>query len=251
MRRKDAGITLIETLLVVAMSAFLMAGAASAYISAHNFQARVEPRQEQVAVARLFEERITRLLERAYLGDQQDTTSYFVASIQGEDQIEPSTSDTQQLADTLIFTSQGQSPKASFISNTGTFEELNENFGPQGGVAEFGISTLAVGDAGDRTGLFLREQRPSDGDHTQGGFETVFSEDVTSIGFEFYDGTQWITEWDTTTTGEKRLPAAVRVTYTLSTDDGSNHVIVVPLLFSDVTPTNPMQTSGTNVGGQP
>ncbi|MBX3117533.1 MAG: prepilin-type N-terminal cleavage/methylation domain-containing protein [Fimbriimonadaceae bacterium] len=252
MRSRQAGITLIETLLVAAMSAIILTGVSSSYVAAHNFQARIAPRQEQAAIQRTFEDRVTRLLETAFLTAEEDTTTFFVASIDGENPIEPSASGSTSLPDTLIFTSAGTTTSGAFLntSATETFEDLNATYGPQGGVAEFGLSVLAVGDPAGRTGLFLREQRPSDGDAFQGGYESVMDEHVTSIGFEFFDGIQWVTEWDTTIATEKRLPAAVRVTYTLDSDDGSNHVFTVRLMFSDVTPENPAATSGGIGGGQ-
>lgn len=251
MRRLQRGISLIETLLVAAITGIILMGVSAAYVAAHNFEARIGPRQEQFSVQRAFEDKITNLLQQAYLTDEADTTTFFAASTGGEDTIQPTTSSTTSLPDTLVFTSMAQSLSGAYLNSsaTDTFEDLNSTYGPQGGIAEFGLSTLAVGDPGNRTGLFLREQRPSDGDAFQGGYESVLEDHITSIGFEFYDGTQWITEWDTTTSGEKRLPAAVRVTYTLDNDDGQNHVFVVRMLYSDVTPTNPAASGGIG-GGQ-
>jgi len=73
----------------------------------------------------------------------------------------------------------------------------------------------------------------------------VLSPDVQSIGFEFYDGTQWVGSWDTTAAGQRRLPAAIRVSYKLTADPNTTHVFVVRLPLSDVTPNNPVSNGGT------
>lgn len=249
MRSKQAGISLIETLLVAGITLLMLLGATSTYVAANNFQSKVGPREERLATARAFEDRITRLLENAYLSAAaDDVETFFVASTAGGQEITPSVSESATLPDSLCFTSIGQQVSGAYINSTDTFENLNTQYGPQGGIGEYGISMTAVGDAGSRQGLFIREQRPSDGDAFQGGYESVMSENVTSIGFEFYDGTQWVTEWDTTTSGEKRLPAAVRITYTLDNDEGNSHTVVVRLNYSDVTPENPAASGGVSTG---
>ena len=68
---------------------------------------------------------------------------------------------------------------------------------------------------------------------------------VDTLSFEFYDGTDWQTTWDTTTMTTRRLPSAVRVTYKF-TDEETEHVLVFPVPTSDVTPDNPVvaETAG-------
>jgi hypothetical protein len=88
--------------------------------------------------------------------------------------------------------------------------------------------------------MFERIQRPVDADPLQGGFESLVSADVSEIGFQFWDGSEWLTEWDTRS-GTRRLPAAVKVQYRLtdeSTDQLHQFVVIIP--NSDVTASNPM-----------
>ena len=120
--------------------------------------------------------------------------------------------------------------------------------GPQGGVAEVSLGMIAVGEEAPSTmGLFERLQLPADGDAAQGGTELVLEPAVTQLGFEFYDGIEWTTDWDTQNS-TRRLPAAVRVSYTLATDaDGHLHTFVVPLPASDVDADNP--ANATSTGG--
>ncbi|RYG45550.1 hypothetical protein EON79_12380 [bacterium] len=63
--------------------------------------------------------------------------------------------------------------------------------------------------------------------------------DVATISYEFWDGTEWITEWDTRSTQGRRLPASVRITYTRNGDE-QEHVFTVRIVGSDVTEDNPI-----------
>jgi hypothetical protein len=243
---KVRGISLFELLVVVAMGGLIAAGAARAFVAGVDFQARVVPGREDHLSRQRFEDGLARLLRQAYIStNEQDATTYFVAGVGGGD----SGVGTTPGADTLIFTVLGSPPPASFMASEEDFETRNDTYGPQGGAAEIQISTFPVGEAGERTGLFLREQRPSDGDPYQGGTETVLDERVSSMTFEFWNGEAWTYEWDTITQGERRLPAAVRVTYTFAGEVDTNHIFIVRLPLSDVTPDNPLGVGGGG-GGQ-
>jgi Tfp pilus assembly protein PilE len=138
-------------------------------------------------------------------------------------------------------------------------EQLNTDYGPQGGVTEIAISLSAVGDPGQYSGdLYIRTQHPADADYTQGGTERVLDDSVQKIQFEFYDGTNWDGGWDTTSSGMHYLPAAIRVHYWLKADPDTEHVFVVRLPLSTLTPQSPLGsastgtstvTGGTGTGG--
>jgi len=240
-RTRHAGVSLIELLVVITMSAIVITGAVRAFGAGIDFQTRVVPAREDALSRQRFEENLSRLIRSAYLSSNaQDATTYFIAGTGGSSN--PGAG--QAAADTLIFTMLGQPPQASFLRSESDFETRNETFGPQGGAAEIQISVFPTGDAGDRSGLFLREQRPSDGDAYQGGNESVFDSRVASMSFEFWNGLSWATEWDTVTQGARRLPAAVRVTYAFTGEEETPHVFVVRLPLSDVTPDNPLDVGG-------
>ncbi|MDX1931448.1 MAG: type II secretion system protein GspJ, partial [Capsulimonadales bacterium] len=141
----------------------------------------------------------------------------------------------------LTFTTLAPSIPLRLRVDENDFETQQERNGPQGGVAEVQWSTEAVGDAGDRQGLFERIQQPSDGDPSQGGTEALLTEDVRNIAFEFWNGADWTETWNTTGIGGRRLPAAVQVSYELASDDpGFVRRFVVPIPNSDVTALNPV-----------
>jgi len=251
------GLTLMELMVSVGMSVFLVAAVVSAYSSAVAFDKRNTEYLQEAQISINFEQRIRTLLRGAYVSPTTtDTTTYFLGQTSGN-------SMDAAVADSLTFTTLSAGMNGSMLTTDDDFTALNDKYGPQGGIAEVGLSMTAVGDQGQsKQGLFLRMQRPSDGDYTQGGTESVLNADVKSIQFEFYNGTDWDPSWGTsglstqvTTPSQnnvqngqdgRRIPAAVRVTYTLKADpDGTNHVFIVQLPHSDVTTENPIVASTT------
>ena len=232
---RTRGITLLELMIAITLIAMIMAAVSRSYILSLDYEQRLRESRQVSDRYRTFEDRLSNLLKHAYLSaDGQDASTYFIgADVQAE-----SASDTP--TETLTFTVAGTRIPSTLMNSEDDFEMLNNRVGPQGGVAEMTLGMTPIGQAPTQEGLFLREQRPADGDPSQGGTEEVFADDVDSIQFEFYDGAQWLPNWDTRT-GQKRLPSAVRVTYKL-TGDEDDHIITAKLPLSDVTPLNPLQT---------
>lgn len=246
-RRSRRGLTLLELLIVLTLVVILSAAVGYGFIAGLDMQRMSAQRQADQDSAQAMEQRITRMLQGAKLSDDEgDRTTYFV----GETVETGATGDLG--CDRIIFTTTAPGVSQAAISSTEDFETQHERFGPQGGIAEISYSMVPTGDAGDRAGLFERIQRPGDGDPTQGGTESLLSERVAQIGFQFWDGTQWVNTWDTEI-GERRLPAAVRVSYILRNEArdsgpdapaGGIRVFVVPLLSSDVDSLNPLAGTG-------
>jgi prepilin-type N-terminal cleavage/methylation domain-containing protein len=230
------GVTLVELLVVIAIIGMITVGVVQAYVTGISYEERVRVGREESLRYQRFEDRLRAVIERAYLSnDPNDTTTFFLAGVGlGEA--------SGGGAQTLTFTISGERLPAQVVSSNEDFEGLNARFGPQGGVAEVSFSTSPFANPGNEQGLFVREQRPADGDYTQGGFERLFSDQVQSIEFEFFDGGMWQGDWDTLSS-EKRLPAAVRVTYRfLGEEDQRTMYIKLPM--SDVTPLNPISIEG-------
>ena len=218
-----------------------MTAVTSAYIAVIDAEEHLRKgREATLAIPRL-EDRLADLLHHAYLSPHTaDTVTYFIG---GDSELQESGSP----ATTLVFTTVNTGIPSGLVGDTEVdFETLNDEQGPMGGIEEVGLSTTPVGDAPTQDGLFIREQRPSDGDPTQGGYEKTFAAELTKAEFEFFDGTNWMPSWDTRTmTTVKRLPAAIRVTYQVNGED-QDRTMVVRLPLSDVTPTNPVteETAG-------
>lgn len=228
--RRIKGLTLIELMAAMAILGIMAVSLAGAWAAATRY--RSQSGESRIAHDRViqFENKITSLIRAAYLSPQQtDDTTYFVSLDEDTASSEP--------APGIVFTTSGIRVPGVYLVTDESLESLNEQFGPQGGLAEVSLSLVAIGESQGQTGLFLREQRPSDGDYEQGGFESVFEPDLETIGFEFFDGLAWVNYWSTFEE-ERRLPAVVRVTYRLTDDE--DRVLVVPIPASDVTPANPI-----------
>jgi type II secretory pathway pseudopilin PulG len=244
-RKSISAVTLVELVAVIAIIGMMMVAISYAFVGGINVERRQQERAQEAAQTQQFEARVTRLLEAAFLAEEgagADTNTYFIA----ETDISGTGTQASVLgSERITFTTFTPVPMASLDSNnTDDFETGHDALGPVGGVSEVSLGTTPIGDAGNKTGLFERLQQPSDGDPTQGGTEGLLSSDVSAVGFEFFDGTEWIAEWDTRTTG-RRLPAAVRVNYTKNEDaEGVTHQFLVPILTSDVTPQNPVTAGG-------
>jgi Tfp pilus assembly protein PilE len=240
--RRRGGIALVELLIALAMTAILAVAISYAFGAEMTVQRSYETRRANQDQTDMMEREITRLLYGARLGTSAtDTTGFF----QGVNDSGSTDAGCDRI--TMTTTAPGI-PMASQVDTT-DFSTQQETRGPVGGLAEVSLGTTAVGDAGSNTGLFERMQRPSDTDPTQGGMEWVLDSQVATMGFEFWDGLEWVDTWDTTTMTPARLPEAVQVTYTLKNESGNpQHLFVVPIEASDVTPTNPV-TGGTGTGG--
>lgn len=228
MRRR--GLTLIELMITLAISGVLVMSIAMAFEYGVKFQRLVPQTEARMRAEVRFEQRLRELLEAAYLtADVTDQTAYFLTLSTAGDLAEP---------DTLVFTALGSQPTAGYIQSEDDFETLNEIYGPQGGLMEVSLSAVPIGDAPVDAALFVRTQRPSDGDPTQGGMESALMEGIDSVRFLFFDGFEWVDEWDTLALS-RRLPAAVSIIYTF-VDDEEEYSLTVRLPHSDVTPENPV-----------
>jgi prepilin-type N-terminal cleavage/methylation domain-containing protein len=232
---RRSGITLLELVISVAIIGILTAAVTRAFIAGLNYESGISESRTRQEVRDRLDVRLTELFKHAYLSpDDTNTDTFFIGGTAGEDTL------TGEFADTIQFTVQGERPRSASLASLDDFETQNQRYGPQGGIAEIAISMTPVGEAGTRQGLFIRTQRPSDSEPTQGGNETVLDESVTSIEFEFWDGTTWLPAWTTQVGAEKRLPSAIRITYTRDGDDAEvPRVLVVRLPISDVTANDP------------
>ena len=227
---KRRGLTLIELLVVLGINGLLVTAIVAAYQVGMRFQQNVPQAEVRFQADLDFERRLETLFKAAYLSsDDADFTTYFIMYASGGNLAEP---------DTLVMTCVGIPPIGAFLNSEEEFEDLNDQFGPQGGIVEISISTYPVGDAPVEQGVFLRVQSPSDGDFTQGGFESVLREDIIEFRVYFFDGVEWIEEWDTFT-GQRRIPAAILVEYQLE-DEEDQRSFIVRLPNSDVTADDPL-----------
>jgi prepilin-type N-terminal cleavage/methylation domain-containing protein len=232
-RFRARAVTLIELLVVLAIMGVLTLALSYAFTAGIDLERSQTQRRTQQERLNQMEQRITVLLRGAKISeDANDTTAFFVG--------ESESGDESLGCDRLTWTTIAPSVPLVAQESDDDFETQQEINGPVGGLAEVSLGLTPLGDPGDRSGLFLRVQRPSDGDYTQGGLESVLDSEVETIGFQFYNGTDWVNTWDTVAGGERRIPAAVRVSYVLQ---GGNietpRRFIVPLPTSDVDSQDP------------
>ena len=243
MKKKSQGLTLIELLTALAIAGILVAALSSAFSASVRYQVRAPQAREQVRAQVAVEDGLRNVLEHAYV-DQENAAAvtYFVGR---SDPGSESTLGSGESATEVVFTALGMRLPGSVLGDDSemSFEDRNRTHGPSGGLVEVRLGLTPIGDAGSRTGLFIREQNPPDEDVDQGGYERVLDDRIQTISFEFWDGNEWVAEWDTRT-GERRIPAAIRITYSLASDSESRKAFVVQLKNSDVTTANPATIGG-------
>jgi type II secretory pathway pseudopilin PulG len=241
-RRSSAGITLVELMMAMLLVVILLPAIGFAFAVGLGMERDQKRRQSEQDHTEQMRARITQMLAGARLSvSSTDMTTYFIG--------EPSGTGTSSLGcDTLTFTTTAPDIPLAAVDDSDEWETQMDNRGPIGGFAEVAYSTVPIGDSGNHTGLFERVQRPSDLDPTQGGMQSVLAPEVKEIGFQFWDGTEWITTWDTTQ-GTRRLPSAVMVSYTTQQQPSSSSpkAFIVRIPASDVTTLNPV----TNMEGTP
>lgn len=219
------GFTVIELLVVSAMLVLLTVALAGSLTMSLRYADRLETARIAETEGFSFEERVRVLLQTAYLSPTPDDPTTFFVGGSALENVGDSSS--------IVFTGVGARLPANYLDTDLTFEELNEIYGPQGGVRETQIGTTAIG-ATTLEGAFLREQTPPDGDPTQGGTEKLLDSTIASLRFEFFDGTNWTTEWDTRTITGRFLPFYIRVAYTRTGDDDTERTFLVRLPYSEV-----------------
>lgn len=226
-RRARAGFSLIELLVVMVMVGLLTIGLARAFSSGIDFNLQIEQREQEETARLVFEDELRRLFQSAYLSSlQEDQASYFVAgtALQG----------IGGSGGGVAFTALTENLPGSFVEAQGTFDEVNTTYGPHGGIREIALGTASFGGVNGDQGLFLRVQTPADGDPTQGGVERTLNADVDSIDFEFFDGSNWTTEWDSRVAAQRTLPFLIRITYSLASENGRQRILMVRPPLSDV-----------------
>jgi prepilin-type N-terminal cleavage/methylation domain-containing protein len=239
LRSSSRGVTLIELMIVLAITAILAVAIGYAFTAELTLQRIQEKRRAEVNRSDVMEREITRLLQGAKLSANApktaNTTSYFWGLA------ENGASDLG--CDRLTFTTTAPAIPMAALGSMDDFETQQGARGPVGGLAEVSLSTTAVGDSGGRSGLFERIQRPADSDPSQGGAESDLDFQVERMGFQFWDGLEWVSTWSTT--NPPHLPAAVQVRYTLyGTPSTDVRVFVVPIPASDVDANQPATGEG-------
>jgi type II secretion system protein J len=202
--RSDSGFTLMELLIATVIGAFILLVINGTYFGALRLNNHTQEQVEQNLVM----ERTLSLVRRDLDGlmlPGSPTANAPVGTFSGQFQDTPTTSPTQEFADTRI--------SADFYTTTG---EVN-GWNPYSEVQVVSYF-LAPATDGSNTKNFVRAVTrnllPVQTPETD---EQVLLTGVSTAEFDYYDGTQWDQTWDSTQTST--LPAAIRFTLTMA---GSN-----------------------------
>ena len=216
---KRSGFTLIEAMVASILTAIIVSAISTAFsVTVRHQQRFFEPRNRFENVA-YFEDQVKNWIVKATFTNDANQSTFFVAD---------SVSGDSSVSDRLVFSVAGNRLTGNALQDEESdFALRNQKLGPVGGVTEVGISMTPVGEPGGQEGLYIRKQTPSDSNHEYGGFESLLSSDVSRFEFEFWDSTAWVATWDSAVEG--RLPAAVKVSYTLLSDPDTDRVFVVRL----------------------
>jgi len=243
------GLTLLELLISIAIIAIATAAVSRAYISGITFQDKLVRTAESRGAAVRFEDEIIRLIQGAETGGN---TRYLVSPVPTSDagiEQNPRGGRLRDGSASLALTTLAPTPPVRYLRETSAdFGTLNDRYGPMGGVTEVALSTVPVGDAGRRRGLFVRQQSPADEEPARGGTERVLDEGIDDIRFEFYDGTDWLSTWDSREEQKDRLPLLIRVTYIRIDEPMPRTFVVRPVVDQSKAPApfGPPATSGGN-----
>ncbi|MEJ5170320.1 MAG: type II secretion system protein GspJ [Fimbriimonadales bacterium] len=220
---RSRGVTLLELLVASAIALMVFTAGSAAFVAAVGTQRRLVDEEERWVRRIRFEDAVRSLIRSAYLAEGVDRTDTYFLAYAGANAADGN------IADTLTFTALGVRVPFRAATSTDDFEVRNETIGPVGGLREVSISTTPVNPPGNEEGAFLREQTPADGLPDEGGYERVLWDEVETLQFEMWDGTEWRTDWDTTADDQLGLPLEVRVTYTLRDDPEGSRSFTVRL----------------------
>lgn len=216
---RSLGISLFELLVVIALTMVVAMASAAVLIPVLQAEGRFRERDREAMRINRFHNDLERWIRSAIL-PADGRQGWFRA-----------TSSDGNRIDTLSFTALTPPVDLSILIDDAEeeFETANQQYGVRGGISEVGISPVAVGAHATGEGLFLRLQTPPDDDPELGGQERLLFPEALSLRLEFFDGVEWLEEWDTDAMATPALPRAVRLYWWLEDEDPDTHMLTVTL----------------------
>jgi general secretion pathway protein J len=194
---KARGVTLVELLIAVAITAFIGLVIAGSYQQVDRAAGIVRDQESRYAAVRLALTRMSRELEQAYLSDHFDAKQFRdrPTLFKGDD-------------DTLLFTT---------MSHVRRYRDAKE---ADQAVVEY---KLDRDPATGEQALYRREKVHLDDEPDRGGHTDLVADHVTKLAFRFWDAKrkEWIREWSTRQAERiNELPPRVRIELEVTQADG-------------------------------
>jgi general secretion pathway protein J len=191
------GVTLVELLIAVSITAFMGLVIAGSYQQVDRAASIVRDQAARYGAVRLALTRLSRELEQAYLSDHYDTNRFRdrPTLFKGDD-------------DTLLFTT---------MSHVRRYRDAKEG---DEAVVEY---RLDRDPATGEQALFRREKVHLDDEPDRGGHTDLVADHVTKISFRYWDlkRKEWIREWSTRQAERlNELPPRVRIELEVTQADG-------------------------------
>ncbi len=243
-----AGFTLMETMISIGLLTLLMAALYSAMSLYFNLQMDSHDEIERMQIARILLRQMTRDIHSVVFEEQETTeesSSSSSSSSSTEETAEPVAADPAKSmsaysnglvgteTDLLLYVSRpdkdlnyvtsqelksfsDRSGDLMIIryftadrSSGGLSSDIASREGAGRGEGPAGLVRMA----GDLYGLSMAIDENED--QSQMSAAKIFAKEVTSIRFQYFDGTAWQTEWDSTQLN--LMPSAIEITVTLTT----------------------------------
>jgi general secretion pathway protein J len=202
-RSRPRGLTLIEIVIAVTITAFIGSTLAIAFNGSVGAKETVEATSERYRMLRTAMSRMTREIGGAYISDRYDSKRY-------RDAFDRPTNFVGT-REKLLFTSLGHQ---RLYSDAKESDQM---------VVEYYVRSSTEKNAKGRTDLIRRERAQIEERMDRGGNEDVLFEGVKKIEFQYWNSErkQWDDEWDTRRTEKKSmLPTRVRMVLTAVDETG-------------------------------
>ena len=203
MRRRQAGFTLLEVTIAVAVTAFIGLTLGYAFNSTAGSKEVMESQAERYRMLRTAMNRMEREISAAYVSDRYDAKRY-------RDAFDRPTNFVGT-KEKLLFTS---------LAHQRLYADAKES---DQMVVEYSVKTSTEKGANGRTDLMRREKPLLEERMERGGTEETLYESCKRVEFQYWDSDkkQWLDEWDTRRTERKTiLPTRVKFTLVALDENG-------------------------------
>lgn len=213
MKRPSRGLSLVELMIAVSITAFIGAVIAGSYQQVDRASTLVRDQAARSSAVRLSLARMTRELSMAFLSEHYDRNRFRdrPTLFKGDD-------------DTLLFTT---------MAHVRRYQDTAES---DQAVVEY---RLDRDPATGKEGLYRREKLVIDDESDRGGRQDLVADHITKLTLRYWDGKrkEWVREWSTRATEHlNELPSRVKVELEVEQADGRRATIATQVRVAITAP---------------